>query len=136
MRLIIRPRGAGLNSCRAPTALPPAAPLPGLSVRGQLFEAPGRLVFTGITHRRRCFSPERRRPVTLPHLLVGVDEVVQGLALAVPVAGLPHDRQRLLVAADGLIELPQLLVGVAEVVQDPRIPVDLASAATRPGPGN
>jgi hypothetical protein len=52
---------------------------------------------------------------------VGAAEVVQGLALAVPVTGLPENRQRLPVAADGLLKPPQLPVGGAEVAQGPAL---------------
>jgi hypothetical protein len=78
-----------------------ASGAPGPDVRGTLLQAPGRLVVTGITHGRRRLPPAHGRPVRLPHLRVGDAEVGQGLALAVPVAGLPADRQRVLVAADG-----------------------------------
>jgi hypothetical protein len=62
----------------------------------------------------------------MPQLPVGGAEVAQGPALAVPVAGLSPDRQRLLVAVDGLLEPPQLSVGVAEVVQGRALAVPVA----------
>ena len=99
MCLIIQSRGTGLNPRLPVTAPPPATP-PGLSVRGPLLQAPSLLVITGIMHRRRRLPPEHHRPVTLLQLLVDLAEVGQGQALAVPVAGLPEDLQRLLVAGD------------------------------------
>ncbi len=49
--------------------------------------------------------------------MIGVAEVGQVPALAVPVVGLPLDRQRLLIAVDGRLKPPQLPVGVLEDVQ-------------------
>ena len=95
------------------TASPPTAP-PGPGAGGPLLQARGCLVVTGIAHGRRRVPPAGGCPVRLPHVLVGVAEVAQGLALAVPVAGLPEDHQRLLVAADGLLKPPQPGVGDAE----------------------
>jgi hypothetical protein len=77
---------------------------PGTAVSGQLFQAPGRLVVSGITHRRR--PPALGCLARLPQLPVGDAEVAQGPALAVPVTGLPENRQRLLAVADGLLKPP------------------------------
>src|SRR5690348_10967405 len=99
MRPVIQPRGTRLDPCRPATAPPPAAP-PGQNTRSQLLQVPGLLMVTGITHRRRRLPAAHGCSVTLPQLGVGLAEVAQGHALAVPVADLPADRQRLLVAAD------------------------------------
>jgi len=72
---------------------------------------------TGITHRRRRLLPAQSRPVMLPHHLIDIAEEGQNRTLAISVAGLPEERQRLLAAADGLLKPPQLPIGDAEVGQ-------------------
>jgi hypothetical protein len=81
---------------------------------------------TGIVHGRRRVPPAGGCPVLLLHVLAGEAEVSQGLALAVPVAGLPPDRQCFLVVAGGLLEPPQLPVDLAEVVQGLALAVPVA----------
>ena len=55
--------------------------------------------------------------VVLPEAEVGVAEVAQVVALALPVSDLAGDGQRLVVVLDGLVVLPKVAVGDAEVAQ-------------------
>ena len=71
---------------------------------GHLCQAYGFLVVASITHGRRRLPPAHGCPAGLPYLLVGPAEVVQGLALAVPVPGLPVDRGRVLAGTDRLLK--------------------------------
>jgi len=77
--------------------------------------AQGELLVNGIRHRRCRLPPASGCPTRLPRLLVGMAEVAQSLALAVPVAGLQGNRQRPLIAVDGVLKPPQPLICVAEI---------------------
>src|ERR1700731_1327884 len=102
------------QSGRRPTAqAQPTAPGLGLGARSQLLQARGFLVVTGIAHGRRRLPQALHCSGRLLRLSVSEAEVVQGLALAVPVTGRPEDRHGLLAAVDGLIKPPQLPVGGA-----------------------
>lgn len=68
--------------------------------RRELFQARGLLVVVGIAHARRCLLPTRGCPTGLPHRLLEIAEVAQGRTLAVPVAGFPEDRRRVLETAE------------------------------------